>query len=254
MWILSYHRLFDCSVRSMPGGQQWMKTWTCKAGIRLSKSDDTLTSKINLECNAFGAKTIILLMDEKTAKQLVGRISQCCCYPIYVYYIISQLVSQILNHQAFVTTWESKHYIDISLFDVKQAGNMPSSPKLNQHSKWETNIRTTFKGTKNLHLYGGCPIFTLRVYQKKTTNKRQNKTNIFSKNARLFNVTFLFPRFRSLNLYKRHSTIPKRSEILAKYQVFVKHKLITFFLVGGFNLLEKYWSNSSTFPGVPNDS
>lgn len=44
-FLSSAVRLFE---QIYAGGQQWMKTWTCKAGIRLSKSDDTLTSKINL--------------------------------------------------------------------------------------------------------------------------------------------------------------------------------------------------------------
>jgi len=88
-------------------------------------------------------------------------------------------------------------------------------------------------------------------FTKKTINKRQNKTKQISsqKNTRLFNVTFLFPRFRSLNLYNGHSTIPKRSQRIAKYQVFVKQKLITLFLVGGFNPLGKYWSNWIISPG-----
>ena len=93
------------------------------------------------------------------------------------------------------------------------------------------------QGNKESTLVWWMSHFHTQSLPKKTTNKRQNKTNIFSKNARLFNVTFLFPRFRSLNLYKRHSTITKRSQILAQYQVFVKHKLITFFLVGVFNPL-----------------
>lgn len=120
---------------------------------------------------------------KKTAKQLLGRISQC--YPIYAYYIISQLVSQILNHQASVTTWESKHYSDISWFDVKKAGNMPSSPRQKlAYSKWETNIRTIFKGTQNLHLYGHFHTQSLPEKKLPTKDKtKQNKTNVFSKKA-----------------------------------------------------------------------